>query len=253
MTHIIGDKGKPRKYDPDLARRVNEADEKARRQGKLRETEPEKAIEDMEVDIGVIWQNFEEYIYGDKEGFDRACSVVEELNLVPTVKQVGEFGKSLGDYSTAWGIVKTLSAKYHNCMVYYLSALMNVSEGSKDKPIILDFTELNKKGIIFNNFGYKLKGKRVDTEGNFANNFGVEAEDCMFVIRNGNVGNDLGYGAKNCEIYVHGNVGERIGNRAQNCKIVLREEDSYKGLSVNIGKGTRVILYIGAQGKEIYP
>lgn len=58
----------------------------------------------------------------------------------------------------------------------------------------------------------------------------------------GDVGNRLGYKAKNLEIIVKGNAGTNIGEEAENCRIQIYGPCCQENLSNSIGEGTEIFF-----------
>ena len=279
MIAIIGDRGKRRRYDPDLAEKINrELKEEERR---LRQESEEMKNEGLgpvmlyPKNIEDICRGYEEFMELNQE-LVIPTEITDKFN--PTKKQIFEFSRRLVDYKDLKEFVRNTAN--------YLTALMHSSE---DDDFFIDFTKLNKKGIKLDYIGCLLENKKLGVYGNARDFVGDSAKDSKIIVNgdagdcvgrrgerlgiiiDGNAGNGLGSNAisskiivngnaagcvglhsKNSEIIVNRDAGMYVGNYAENSIIKIR--GSIQSLADTIGEGTKVYKGNGiGRWNQVYP
>jgi len=217
MIEVIGDRGRRRRYDPNLAEKVN----REFKEGKLT---PNVQLT-VDADIEKICRGYEGFMKldRDKEFMRSEGESVIPTKITdkfrPTKNQILKFSKIL---------VKYKDLDKFNDTVNYLTALMHSSE---DDEFLIDLTKLSEAGVLLNYVGYGLENKKLTVNGDVGACFGMCAQDCK-IIANKNAGRDFGHASIECEIYVKGDI---------------------KNISDNIGEGTRIYQEKEGEWKQIYP
>ena len=218
MTLIIGDPRKG-KYDPDLARRLNE--QEARKKSRL-----ERKADGLDY-VCEAYEKFlqtEEFVDGDD--WPNTEKIVGELfsGRKVTRSQIENFCQVLPQYKDSEGIGFAIGA------CDYLNRLIGLS---KDKEFILDLREGVKAGV-------ELEDELEPPE-----------EPVSQVTLYGDVGECFGDLSKNCEFILHGDAGVAVGDEAENTIIELY--GSYEDISNRVRKGTEIYHIIGEAKSKIHP
>ena len=216
MIEVIGDRGKRRRYDPDLAEKINREFKEGKIKGAMKNSPNAAPAANASVDD--ICKGYEEFMKNENSSPYHPKNVAARFNA--TKEQILEFSKRLIQY-------KDLEEFLVHTAVY----LTDLMHASQEEGFTIDLTELSKEGFRLWNIGYKLKNKKLTVYGSVGQGFGNQTEDSIIMVK-GDAGNFVGVDAKNSEIYVKGNI---------------------VGLSDRIGKGTRVCKEKGLNWVKVYP
>ena len=211
MISIIGDRGKRRMYDPDLAEKVN----RELKEGRLKRVNQEE--------MQKICKGYEEFINNHYEKFHIPKDITDKFN--PTKEQILEFSKRLVEYKDFEGFELNIAN--------YLTALMHSSE---DNEFTIDLTELNKEGILLAKLGYKLENKKLIINGNVGSFVGEDAKDSEIIV-NGSAKHYAGNYMHKSKITINGIAGNYAGNDARDSEIYIKD---YCGNLTTVGKGTKI-------------
>ena len=176
------------------------------------------------IDIPLYRKHLEDICYGyekyikSENIFSIPTDITNKLGFKPDKTEIEAFSRMLPEYR------KLENFKYHTAD--YLTALM---QSSRDKEFVLDLSELNEYEVLLDNIGDDLAHKK------------------LLVI--GNVGNNLGLFARNCNITVNGDAQQEIGAFAQYCKIFIN--GSYGSISREIKWWTRVYQLQDGEYKRV--
>ena len=234
MTAIIGDRGKRRRYDPDLAEKVNAEV----RRGKASQAEIEE-----------ICRNYEKFMEGDpgaKAIVDENKDPVDLRKEHPIIENstkeaILEFSRRLVEYKDRDNFFGN-SAGYGGAG-WYLTALLFINENPEFE---FDLTELNKEGILLDKIGTYIKNKKLIVHGNVGDNAGTYADNSRIIV-NGDARDWIGSISKVSEIIVNGDAGKNVGSMAENSKIYVKGK--IESLSPDIGEGTEV--YQDKNGEKV--
>ena len=213
MIAIIGDRGKRRRYDPNLAEKVNK-----------------EVKEEYKKILEIICRGYEEFMnhIDDNTNFDSAAAEITD-KIKPTKAEILGFSRKLIEYKDLY--------EFSNFRVMtsgYLTALM---QSSKNNEFTIDLTELSREGFFLDFIGNGLRNKRLTVEGDVGYCVGHYAEDSEIVV-NGNAEFRVGEKARNSKITVNGDIKDNNGACAEGSEIYVTGKIG--SLREDIGEGTEI-------------
>jgi len=230
MIEIIGDRGKRRRYDPNLAEKVNAEARREKEKGGNQE------------ELQNICKGFESSLAHKTGKTELRCrEIAEQFKFSRKTIECFTKEKAL-DYRA----LEDDKDQFEFVLSVYLSSLISKS---KDKTFILDLNNFNKAGILLDSFGNGVDNKKFITlVGDVGDYLGCSSSPIISVY--GNAGDYVGFHAGKTQITIRGDAGKNVGFCAVNSKIYIK--GNVGGLSDYIGVGTEIFQDIGGM-RKIYP
>ncbi|MBI5148175.1 hypothetical protein HZA33_00680 [Candidatus Pacearchaeota archaeon] len=155
-----------------------------------------------------------------------------------TPTQIHDFLKKMKEYEAVGQFVDSgifLSYLLQRCSVKDLSLELDFSVPLSSVASNINYKEIAIKGDVGNMLGYEAKDSGILVGGNAENYVGQSIKNSHIEI-NGSVGDNAGAYMENGEIIIHGNFGASLGYQMQNGRI--KAEGSYNQSKLpEIGKG----------------
>ena len=245
MNEILGNRGK-RRYNPELAERINREYEKEIRDlekmGRKIRSDPQGILKGMDTDfaekmmnVGVILSR---YLRGNESNIDTAIGA-DILVLMPNLSK--EDIQFFNDHLLASYQEDEHTEKFSERAGKYISALIH---NCPENRFTLNYED---NRLMLSDLGTRLRDKILLIKGDAYKFLGYKARNCRFEVTR-TVGEFLAAEAENCDFKIGSSAMCYVGEKAVDCTIDIKGE-IHGHVAFNIGEGT--IIY--SQGKMVYP